>query len=122
MATSFLRLLRKVVLVPILVAGLRFPSPKPQLQDDEQPGTKVAVVAAHKAWTLSRLDVRETLSNNSSTGGRHHRHLATSSSRSNNNSSVSDCILLFGAFCNGERVVVIYCRSFMRSVLVDARK
>lgn len=96
MATSFLRLLGHVVLVPILVASLRFPSPKPQLQEDEQPGTKVVVVAAHKAWTLSQVDMRDTLSNSSRTGGHHRRHLATS------DSSVSECILLFGAFCNGE--------------------
>ena len=97
MATDVLRLVWLVPVLPILVVGLRFSSPKPQLQPDEQLGTNVGV--AHKAWAVRQLGARDILSDDGSTGRRYRRHLGPSSS---NNSSVSECILLFGAFCNGE--------------------
>lgn len=77
------------VILPTSAVGPRqsLPNPQPQQQQQQQTAKDRNTAVGNMKWAVRRLDALED-----SYG--HHRHRS---------SSVDECILLFGAFCNGER-------------------
>lgn len=65
------------------------PQPLPQQQQQQQIAKDGNTSVGNMKWAVRRLDAPED-------SYEHHRH------RSSSSADVSECILLFGAFCNGE--------------------